>query len=56
MGEAALSIPMQLATLPEVNVLEFNLLIAGLRKLPHEVSDDLIRKLRAHVKAQLGEE
>lgn len=45
----------QLATLPPLNALEFNTIIAGLQKLPYENSADLIHKLRAHVKAQLGE-
>lgn len=40
-------------TLPQVNATEFGILILGLRKLPHEVSDELIQKIRAHVKAQV---
>jgi hypothetical protein len=42
------------ASLPPVTPEEFNLIIAGLRQLPHIVSDDLIRKLREHVRAQVG--
>jgi hypothetical protein len=45
----------KLASLPMVDPMEFNTIILALQKLPYEVSANLIHKLRAHVRAQLGE-
>lgn len=53
MGDV-LSIPLQQATL-RVSAEEFNIIIAGLKQLPYVVSQPVIDRLRADVKAQLGE-
>lgn len=53
--EEVVQLEKQLASLPPVTAEEFNLLIAGLRQLPHIVSDDLIRKLREFVRPQVGD-
>jgi hypothetical protein len=42
-------------TLPPVNVNEFGVLMLALRKLPYEVSSELIQKIQLHVKMQVGE-
>lgn len=55
MGEV---VPMQMGPQMEtllINPEEFNILIAGLKQLPYIISQPLIDRLRAHVKAQMGE-